>query len=216
VDDDTMAGRRCRLPGWVSLVLAVCFLVVLVGAWRWAAQPRYEWRITRIIEPSDVLAAPGEIKPGAVQHGGLLRTGGAGEIEVALGNGLRVRLLPDSVVRIPRPPQRWISGEILITVEAGVLLGATGDRPLDLPLRVVTDRADIEISGATFVIAAKKNETRVAVGEGAVMVFPRQGKRLSLAAQYQVVVDAEGSAGEALPLEPADLARLATMAAAWK
>jgi ferric-dicitrate binding protein FerR (iron transport regulator) len=201
---------------WVSLVLAGCLVVAVVGAWRWAAQPRHEWRITRIVTPSDILAVSGELKPGAVQHGGLLRTGGAGEIELTLGRGLRVRLLPDSAVRIPRPPRRWISGEILVTIEAGVLLGATGDQPLDLPLRVVTDRADIEIGGATFVITAEKNETRVAVGEGAVMIAPRQGKRLNLTAQHQAVVDAEGVVGEALPLEPQDLARLAAMAATQK
>lgn len=200
---------------WVPLALAAVLVVALFAAWRWAAQPRYQWRVTDVVAPAGILAASGDVQVGGVQRGGPLRTAPDSEIELQLGEEFRFRLLGGSSIELPAAPPRWYSGEILITVLEGEIYGTTGAGTLDLPLRVVARDAEAEIRGTTFAVFQEPEFTCVCLWEGTVLAGSRVAgstARVQLPDQHKVMFYPDGSVSENLPLEPAERMKLQMMA----
>ncbi len=222
MNDHDLLGRESRLPSrrrrpvpWWPFALAVMIVVAVLAAWRWAAQPRYEWRLVDVVAPAGILAATGDLQVGAVQRGGFLRTGEQSEIELQLGEQLRLRLLGGSAIELPPPPPRWYSGEILLTVREGEVYGTTGASALDLPLRVVTSDAEVEILGTTFAVLQATSFTTICLWQGSVRAASRvEGSTHSvpLAAESKILFYPDGTVSESLPLESAERSRLRMMA----
>ena len=200
---------------WVPLALAAVLAVAVFGAWRWATQPRYEWRVTDVVAPAGILAATGDVQLGAAQRGGLLQTGEGSEIELQLGGELRFRMLGGGVIDLPPPPPRWYSGEILITVHDGEIYGTTRSGALDLPLRVVARNAEAEIRGTTFAVFQETAFTCICLWQGSVRATSRvegSTQGLQLPAESKVFFYADGTVSESLPLEPMERMKLQMMA----
>lgn len=209
------APARRVAAAWVPLALAAVLVVALFAAWRWAAQPRYQWRVTDVVAPSGILAATGDVQIGGVQRGGPLRTAPGSEIALQLGEEFRFRLLGGSSIELPTAPPRWYSGEILITVLEGEIYGTTGAGTLDLPLRLVARDAEAQVHGTTFAVGQEPEFTRICLWEGTVLAnsrVPGSTERLQLPAEHKVRFYPDGSVSENLPLEPAERLKLQMMA----
>ncbi len=212
---DLSAPSRRRLPVWVPLALAAVFVVAVFGAWRWAAQPRYEWRVTDVVAPTGILAATGDVRVGAVQRGGLLQTGEGSEIALQLGEEFGFRLLGGGAIDLPPPPPRWYSGEILVVVREGEIYGTTGTGAIDLPLRVIARDAEAEIRGTTFAVFQEPEFTCVCLWQGSVRVTSRvegSTQHRQLTAESKVLFYPDGTASEILPLEQMERMTLQMMA----
>ncbi len=200
---------------WVPLALAAVLAVAVFGAWRWATQPRYEWRVTDVVAPAGILAATGDVQLGAAQRGGLLQTGEGSEIELQLGGEFRFRMLGGSVIELPPPPPRWYSGEILITVHDGEIYGTTGAAALDLPLargrpqrRGGDPRHDVRgLPGNRRSPASVCGRDRCGRPRAS-----RDRPRACIARRDKVMFYADGTVSESLPLEPMERMKLQMMA----
>jgi ferric-dicitrate binding protein FerR (iron transport regulator) len=143
----TSAPRRAGWGAYVPLALAASLLALVI----WGLQPTDDWTVL------DVVAADGASVPGGPSAGtrfgsGLATTDVEAELDLQLGDRLRIRVAPDSRAILPRGPGRWIGKSRRLIVESGEIFGTTEGRPLGFELVLVTPDAEARILGTTFAV----------------------------------------------------------------
>ncbi len=196
--------RRSRGRIWASLMAAALFCTVallFVGS-----TPTEHWVVVDATEGSSRVI-------GLRLESGVLSTGPGEEIEVQLGDRLRIRMLAGTSVELPRAPGRWIDQVRGLTIASGEIYGTTGGRPLGFPLTFVSDELRAKITGTTFAVFRTEEASCVCLWEGGITVDPQIGDHpdVVLTPEQRVWVFRDARAPEVMPLDPMEVMKLQMM-----
>ena len=201
-DAGAVARRRSGL--WVVLPAAAMLAVAVFGIWQFASGPRALWRVTDVVLPAGIDGAPTE---GFVLEPGRIATGPESELELQLGDQLRLRLLPGTVIELPEPPTRWGSGDMVLTLASGEVYGIGED--LDAPLRVIARHSETLVHGTTFAVFQTPDASRTCLWAGAVTITNRSdGSTHTLEPGQRFYVYADGSVSGPQPLDAMETMKL--------
>lgn len=189
---------------WATFMAAAMFAMVaflIVGS-----MSSEHWVVTDVSEGSS-RAVGVQLDPG------VLSTGEGEEVEVRLGDRLRVRLLAGTTVELPRPPGRWIDRVRGLTVTSGEIYGTTGGRPLGFPLTFVSDELRAKVTGTTFAVFRTDEASCVCLWEGGITVTPLVGTHqdVELTPRQRVWVYRDGREPAVMPLDPMEVMKLQMM-----
>jgi hypothetical protein len=189
---------------WATFMAAAMFVMVaflLVGS-----KSSEHWVVTDADEGSPY--AVGErLVPG------VLTVALGEELEVQLGDRLRIRLPAGATVELPRPPGRWIDQVRGLTVTSVEIDGTTGGRPLGFPLTVVSDEVKARVRNATFAVLRNDEVSCVCLWEGGITAVPLVGTQqdVELRPQQRVWVYRDGREPAVMPLDPVEVMKLKMM-----
>lgn len=139
---------------WLPLAAAAAILIML---FLFGTRPVESWKISDVVDADGVQLETGELRVGARQTGGVIVTGPGAEVELVLGESLRVRIIENSRVTLPDAPGRWFERDTKFFVEAGEIYGTSGGTSPGFPVTLATPEAEALLTGTTF--AAFRTET---------------------------------------------------------
>ena len=185
--------RESRGPGltrWAGVLAAAAALVFL---FIYGAQPRDTWRVTDVVEAVGVEAQGGATAVGVHIVGGRIATGLRSEVELQLGQDLRVRLLPGTSVELPTAPGRWFGRRKDLELASGEIYGTTGGKPLGWHLTLSGEGGRAELTGTTFAIILEGESTCFCLFEGGldIDVFGT-GETLALPVERRITIAPDG------------------------
>jgi hypothetical protein len=160
-----LRGRRVAAVWPLSLAASILLVTLSYGL-----RSDMTWRMVAVADPDGVLQGDPTRVAGARLEPGYLETPEHGEYELALSAELRLRLTPGSGLSLPKPPRRWMPGEMKIEVRRGEVYGSSAGSELPTPLLLVTRQATARVRGTTFAVFALEESTCVCLLEGAIEV----------------------------------------------
>lgn len=194
-----------RHANWIVPVAAAAMLAMAVfGIWQFATGPTALWRVTDVVEADGVSGAPAE---GFVMDYGRIATGPGTELELQLGNQLRLRLLPGTEIELPPPPRRWRPEELVLVLRAGEVFGL--GEGLDVPLRVVAANSETVVRGTTFAVFQTPDASCTCLWEGSVDIINRaDGSVYTLEPGRRYFVYNDGTTSGPQPLDAMETMKL--------
>jgi len=189
---------------WVPLAAAAMIAMAVFGIGQWANGPSALWRVTDVVEADGLVGAPTE---GFVLGHGRITTGPDTELELQLGDQLRLRLLPNTVVELPEPPRRWRPDDMVITLTAGEVYGI-GEQ-LDAPLLVIARNSETMVRGTTFAVFQTEDASCTCLWSGSVDITNRlDGSVYALTPGHRYYVYDDGSDSGPQPLDAMETMKL--------
>jgi ferric-dicitrate binding protein FerR (iron transport regulator) len=158
------APRR-RGNFWVPLAAAAVIAMAVFGIWQTATGPSMIWRVTDVVAAEGVQGLP---EQGDIVDARTLVTGPESEVELQLGQELRLRVIGGSQVDLPAPPRRWRPGPMELAVREGEVYGTTAGTELTVPLLLRGTYSEAEITGTTFAMFETEDGTCVCLWEGSI------------------------------------------------
>jgi len=198
-----LAPRRRPDPvAYVPLAIAAGLLALVM----WGMQPEERWTVLAATQPGATIGgAPAA--PGAQFVAGVVATDEGAELDVQLGERLRVRLDRASRAELPRGPGRWLAGSRRLAVERGEIFGTTQGEPLGFPLTLVTPEAEARILGTTFAVTRTELGPCFCLYDGELEVTAR-GRSLRVPEGKRVQVYVDGRAPEVVDLTDRETMKL--------
>jgi hypothetical protein len=175
-DEPARSGRvivplNPRRPNRIApIAFAAAVILMLLG---YGAQSPHPWRVMDVVDPQQQLA-DSDMAVGNTVTSGMLESPGDGEIELALGGMLHMRLSPGTRIMLPKAPRRWNPSNLKVEVQAGELFCTTTGQRLPTTLDVYTDNLTARVTGTTFSVWRNPEGTCVCLLEGSVMVMPKE------------------------------------------
>ena len=170
---ESPAVRPRRRNRWIALLAAAVLgvaAVALVGR-----QPTAEWIVLDVVEPAQI-SVPGEPPAiGDVVAAGRVATAAGAELELQLGDQLRLRLRPESELDLPPAPGRWFGRTRRLDLHAGEIYGTTGGQSLAFDLTFATGELQAGLTGTTFAVFRTDTTSCVCLWEGGIRVSPVAG-----------------------------------------
>jgi ferric-dicitrate binding protein FerR (iron transport regulator) len=125
-----------------------------------------------------------------------------------------MRLMEDAEVEIADPPARLFSGEILVVLRAGELLGAPRPVQPDLPMRIAARDADVEVAGGAFTAMIDPAFTSIGAWDGTVTALSHgdDARRLQIPSGHKILFHLDGSVSDTLALDPIERQALQSLA----
>ena len=207
--DPTVARPR-RRNRWVALLAAAmlgALAVVMVGR-----QPTAEWVVLDVVDPAQVTAPGGPLAVGDVVTAGSLATATGAELELQLGDQLRLRLRPESALDLPAAPGRWFDRTRRLDLQAGEIYGTTGGQSLSFDLTFATGELQAGLTGTTFAVFRTDTTSCVCLWEGGIRVQPvAGGPVVDLEPGQRIWVYKDGRPAEVLPLSDMETMKLQMM-----
>ena len=196
--------------GGVLAAAAVLFFVVMM----YGMQPTSTWRVTDVVNPdgvAGVTAVDGELL-GAEIPAGRVATGPGSELELQLGQDVRIRLIPGSEVELPPGPGRWFGRERSLRIHAGELYGTSrgtnGSEELGWRLTLAGRDAEALLTGTTFALFLLEEATCFCLFEGGLQVqVAATGERIDLPVGQRIWVYPDGRT-EMRPLDGMETMKL--------
>jgi ferric-dicitrate binding protein FerR (iron transport regulator) len=207
------APRRApatRVVGWGALAVAAAAAVVLVARFR-AGEGRPHDAGVRI--SARVTSVVGAARAGGAElrAGSTVAVGAPIDVDAA---GAATLELAGASVTIDGPAQLTVTGEIahvVLGLDRGTLTASVSHRAADATFAVMTGEGRVEVRGTRFSVQAEPRRSTVAVQEGRVAVFARDGSERAVAAGERVALGATGFVAAASE-EPAPPAPASTAA----
>lgn len=189
---------------WVPLAAAAMLAMAVFGIGQWANGPSALWRVTDVVQADGLTGAPAE---GFVMEAGRITTGPETELELQLGNQLRLRLLPGTELELPPPPRRWRPDEMTLTLAAGEVFGI--GEGLDAPLLVIARHSETLITGTTFAVFQTEDASCTCLWSGSVDITNRSdGTVYTLQPGKRYYVYADGTTSGPQPLDAMETMKL--------
>ncbi len=170
-----------RAPfGWRWAAAAAVLLAV--GAAAFFSQRGLGWTVIasqgsgavrvdgRAIEVSDSGRLAAALVPGT-----LVETDERTQLRLTHGETLVLEITPESAVRLPAVPHRWLRRTTVAAVERGELRGVTGRNFTGARLRVELPDAVVEVTGTVFAVLRNADGSCVCVLEGTVQMHDAAG-----------------------------------------
>lgn len=185
-----------------------------VAAWAifwYGTSPVMDWVALDVVEPAGVsVESRDPLGPGARLVAGPAATSAGSELEVQLGDRLRFRMMPGTVLDLPRPPGRWFDRDRDLTLAAGEIFGTTGGRELGFELALATLELEARLTGTTFAVFRTDSTSCVCLWNGGVTVTPKVGpdEPIVLEEQTRVWIYKDGRSPEVGPLNDMEIMKL--------
>jgi len=168
--------RRLALPGLVAAaaVAALLALFVLDQGPRWQVMspaPAGELLVGETRMPlTDVAAIEAQLRPG-------VRVAWEDTTAVTLlaQDQLAIQLSPESALRLPATPGRWLRRNLQAHVLSGEVRFTSAPAFRGAQLLITTDTARIEMTGTTIAVIETAEMTCVCVYEGSARIGPLEG-----------------------------------------
>lgn len=159
---------------WVNLLMAAT-LGLLAVFW-FGSQPTQEWIVLDLKSPHNVhISGSTELAIGSSLDSGLINVGAESEMTIQLGEKLRLTLLPETSLTLPKPPGRWFNRNRRMPITAGEIYGTSGSRRLGFDLVFSTDELEARLTGTTFAVFRTDSTSCVCLWEGGIAVTPLVG-----------------------------------------
>jgi ferric-dicitrate binding protein FerR (iron transport regulator) len=214
--DEAAGGRppaldRRRSGFWSVLPLAAALAIAVLATW-FGMQPVDSWFITDVVKPVGVGLQAEAVVTGAVVQAGALETAPGSEVELQLGEHLRMRMLPESRAVLPKPPGRWFDRVRVVTLEQGEVYGTTGGEPLGFTLRFDTLELTAELTGTTFAVFRTEEGSCVCLWSGAVQVTRRDsGQSVTMEPETRYLIYKDGRPSQPEPINDMERMKLQMM-----
>ena len=131
------------------------------------------------------------------------------ELELQLGQDLRVRLLADTKLDLPSGPGRWFGIDRTLKLDSGEIYGTSGGQKLGFDLAFVTDELSARMTGTTFAVFRTDEASCVCLWVGGIDVTSLDsGEVVTLEPRSRVWIYRDGRAHEVLPLSDMETMKL--------
>lgn len=160
VAPEMLATKPEPLSRWTWRGPALGLAAAVAGLVWYGFQPAHEWQTLD-------LSATTAAEHVSTEAG---KTFASGELVLALGDELVVKLAPGSQICLPKSPGRWFDKSREIRVTEGAVFCSSGGDELDFDLTVSTADASTRITGTTFAVLRNEHGTCVCLYEGSVEV----------------------------------------------
>ena len=186
VAPEARGARSESTARWSWRGPALALAATVAGLVWYGFQPAHEWRTVGLADAAGTPAERVSTEAGD--------TFASGELVLALGDELVVKLAPGSQVSLPKSPGRWFGKAREIRVDQGAVFCSSGGEKLDFDLTVATVDASTRITGTTFAVLRNDLGTCVCLYEGSVEVrqFARD-EMVKVPAGQRVQVYEDGS-----------------------
>ncbi len=178
--DDTKTPEPPRNSGkssagrWVSMLMAAA-LGMLAVFW-FGSQPTQDWIVLDIQTPDGIsIVGDNALAVGTPLESGLITTGPESEMTIQLGHKLRLTLLPETSLTLPKPPGRWFNRSRRMPITSGEIYGTSGGQELGFDLVFSTPELEARLTGTTFAVFRIDVASCVCLWEGGVAVTPLVG-----------------------------------------
>ncbi len=210
VDEAPALPKRGAIVAmWLPLAAAAAILVML---FLYGTRPVDKWQVSDLVEADGVEFDSGDLALGAKLGGGVIETGPGSEIELVLGDDLRVRVIGNSRVFLPSPPGRWFERDTEFFVEAGEVYGTSGGTSPDFPVTLATDEAEALLTGTTFAAFRTEEHTCFCLFEGGMDITLRDvAFSLPLEVGKRIFVYRDGKPFLVQPLDAMETMKLQMM-----
>ena len=196
----------------LAILAAAAALALLLN---WARQPDVYWSITAGTEIANItiggtpltiedLSLVAEMIP----HGGTIFVPEGSELELMLGDMLRIRLMGGTLVEIPRGPGRWLSRSRTLELQSGEAYGTSGPNALPFQLGLSTPEASAQLIGTTFAVFRTDEATCFCLYEGGLAVHPVGGDEFELEVEHRVYIYKDGRPVEVAPIDASERMKL--------
>jgi ferric-dicitrate binding protein FerR (iron transport regulator) len=194
---------------WVSMLMAAA-LGVLAVFW-FGSQPTQQWVVLDLKTPTGVYVS-GEtaLAVGASLESGPITTGPESEMTIQLGDKLRLTLLPETQLTLPKPPGRWFNRSRRMPITSGEVYGTSGGRKLGFDLVFSTPELEARLTGTTFAVFRIDVASCVCLWEGGVAVTPLVGDHdvVNLEVKHRVWIYKDGREPEIKTLDANETMKL--------
>jgi len=170
-------GRRTagRVLAVVVAVLLAGFGFVVLGT-----RPVATWEVLEVRDPARIHLSHGRFRAQGLQAGETMEPTGIvtdrlSELSLRLDDLLALRMTPNSALRLPPPPARWIGRHRRLAVQGGEVAITSWDRALGDRLIVDAGIFAIRLEGADLVVRRHPDLTEVHLLCGAVELTTRGG-----------------------------------------
>lgn len=190
-------------------------IVIVVGV----LNPGPRWRVSTSQDATGNVLVDGDPVPASdftsltdLLHPGVdLEWRGQGDLELASGDAIALRVLPGSVLTLPEAPGRYFARTTKGALTEGEIRVSTGRAFEGATLVLSTPEADVRVSGATLAVIREPVATCVCVLDGNVRVkTATQNFGLVSAGQRQTVFN-NGQVPERDDMRPAERIALERM-----
>jgi ferric-dicitrate binding protein FerR (iron transport regulator) len=203
----TPAPRRRPAP-WIYLVAAASLAGLL---FRMASEPVDAWNVVELIQPEGIVADQ-ELVVGESFDGGELRLGAGSELELLLGNHLRLRVLEDTVVELPHGPGRWINRERTLRLLQGEAFGSSHEGGLGFTLNLDTSEARATLTGTSFAVIRNAEATCFCLYRGGLEIRATgSDQMIELPVEHRVFIYRDGRPPEIMPIDGGERMKLEMM-----
>jgi hypothetical protein len=189
--DPALTRRGWRRAFTYVMPLAAVFVALAVFVGIYGSQPDMEWRVADVVNPAGVISEQ-DVAVGAVIGGGFLATGDSSEVEVQLGETLRLRLTPGTRIELPDPPGRWVGRQRELALTDGEVFGTTAGRSLGFALAFVTPELNARLTGTTFAVWRDASGSCVCLWTGGVDVAAHGEEIVSVPVKQRYMVYKDG------------------------
>ena len=201
------ARRRNRWIGLLAAAVLGVLAVVMMGR-----QPTAEWVVLDVVDPAQIATPGGPPAVGDVVTAGPIATAAGAELELQLGDQLRLRLRPESELDLPSAPGRWFDRTRRLDLHAGEVYGTTGGQSLTFDLSFATGELQAGLTGTTFAVFRTDEASCVCLWEGGIRVHPLAGgPTVDLVPGQRVWIYKDGRPPEILPLSDMETMKLQMM-----
>ncbi len=139
--------------------------------------------------------------------GALLETDARTELQLVRDDTIALVVTPDTAMRVPAVPGRWLSRTTSATVERGEVRGVTGKRFAGARLRIELPDASVNVTGTVFAVFRNAEGSCVCVLEGLVEMQDATGV-VGVAPLRRRVIPPHGEPPREEPIRPMEQMKL--------
>jgi ferric-dicitrate binding protein FerR (iron transport regulator) len=196
--------RRSR---WAAMLMAAALGVLAVALYGW--QSADQWVVLDVVEAGGITVEGRSMAVGESFGSGTVVVAAGSELELQLGNSLRVRLLEGTELELPSGPGRWFGLGRSLKLDSGEIYGTTGGQKLGFDLAFVTDELSARMTGTTFAVFRTDEASCVCLWVGGIDVTSAaSGEVVSLEPLSRVWIYRDDRAPEVLPLSDMETMKL--------
>jgi ferric-dicitrate binding protein FerR (iron transport regulator) len=192
---------------WAAMLMAAALGVMAVILYGW--QPESTWVVLDTVEAGGITVDGRPVALGESIGSGAIVVAPGSELELQLGQSLRVRLLAGTQLDLPAGPGRWFNRDRNLKLDSGEIYGTTGGQELGFPLAFLTDELMARMTGTTFAVFRTPEASCVCLWEGGIDVSSLEsGEVVTLDPRSRVWIYRDGRAPEILPLSDMETMKL--------
>jgi ferric-dicitrate binding protein FerR (iron transport regulator) len=208
-EGDLTEGRdeRRGRSRWATLLLAAALGILAVFLYGW--QPEASWVVLDTVEEGGITVDGKPLAVGDSFTGGDIVVAAGSELELQLGEDLRVRLLSGTSLELPQGPGRWFGRSRKLELQRGEIFGTSGSGELGFDLAFVTGELSARLTGTTFAVFRTDEASCVCLWVGGIDVTALgTGEVITLEPQSRVWIYRDGRAPEVMPLSDMETMKL--------
>jgi len=206
-DVSDRAKPRSTRGRWATLLVAAALGVLALAMF--GRQPQGTWVVLDAVEAGGITVDGRPVAVGESFGEGDIVVAAGSELELQLGQSLRVRLLEGTRLDLPSGPGRWFGRGRTLQLDSGEIYGTSGGQKLGFDLAFVTDELSARMTGTTFAVFRTPEASCVCLWSGGIDVTSAEsGDVVTLNPRRRVWIYRDGRAHEVMPLSDMETMKL--------